>query len=92
MKFGNSNQLIVVKVVSILSLAFTLLTLFISPSIIVGKMLSTITLGLVVYPLLKSLKTGDYHLTVLFFFMLSYVLVPRNYYWLDRHINMYQEC
>ena len=92
MKFGNSNQLIVVKVVSILSLAFTLLTLFISPSIIVGKMLSTITLGLVVYPLLKSLKTGDYHLTVLFFFMLSYVLVPLNYYWLDLHINMYQEC
>ncbi len=80
------------KTLAVFSLIVTTLSLLLSPSITIGKILSVLAVSLVLFPLLKSFKTGDYHLSILFFFMISYVLVPFNYYWMGLHINFYQEC
>ena len=58
----------------------------------IGKILSLYIAIVVLYPLVRSLKSGDYHITILCAFMFSYVSIPINYYWLDLHINYYNEC
>ena len=91
--YPNKNyQITDVKALAVFSLIVTTLSLFLSPSITIGKILSVLAVCLVLLPLLKSFKTGDYHLSILFFFMFSYVFVPFNYYWMGLHINIYQEC
>lgn len=63
-----------------------------TPSQFMGKVLSLLLVVSVVSPIIKSIKTSDYHLTILLAFMTSYVLVAFNYFWFGKHIVKYNPC
>ena len=80
------------KILSLIGIGGTILSLLMPADVGIGKILSLYIAIVVLYPLVRSLKSGDYHITILCAFMFSYVSIPINYYWLDLHINYYNEC
>lgn len=80
------------KIISIIGLGCLAVSFVVAPSLFMGKVLSLMLVISVVYPILKSLKTSDYHLTVLLAFMSSYVFVAVNYFWLGKHIVRNNPC
>lgn len=80
------------KIVAIVGLLMVVVSYFQPPSIIMGKFLSLLMLFSVIIPIIKSFKTSDYQILVLFAFVSSYVIIPFNYFWFGKHIVSYNPC
>ena len=80
------------KKLSVIGFALIAISLFAPPDEVIGKMLSVYGLLSVLYPFVQSLRTKDYHITIVFVFMMSYLFVPFNYFWLGLQINYYNAC
>lgn len=80
------------KILSILGIITVVISYIVGPSLLFGKILSIIALVAVVYPLVKSIKTSNYHISIFYVFVISYILVPFNYFWLNKSILSYNPC
>lgn len=80
------------KIIAIIGLIMVLVSYVQPPSIIMGRLLSLMIVLSVVIPIIKSLKTSDYHILVIFAFVSSYVIIPFNYFWFGKHIVVYDQC
>ncbi len=80
------------KTTAVIGLLIVMLTIMLPPSIWAGRVMSLFGIFAIVYPIVKSLKTSDYHITIIFVFMFSYMLVAFNYFWLGKHIILNDQC
>ena len=80
------------KLLALVGTVITIFSIFLPFSPLRGKILSLVSICLVLFPFIKSIIKRDFHITILFGFMISYVLVPMNYFWYGYHINFYREC